>query len=81
MRRVLDINHDGQVSFEEFSSLIKRQQAPEGPREIYKAFQSFNVSKTGEISIADLHEKQYSVTEHDIKEIHGGRRAFPEKPR
>eukprot|EP01062_Namystynia_karyoxenos_P024996 TRINITY_DN19798_c0_g1_i1.p2 TRINITY_DN19798_c0_g1~~TRINITY_DN19798_c0_g1_i1.p2 ORF type:complete len:338 (+),score=177.29 TRINITY_DN19798_c0_g1_i1:109-1014(+) len=82
----MDKDKDGQVDFEEFKRVMLEQVAQaDGPKEVLKAFQAFDLRATGEITVEDLTEiakglgylqdkdtaaDSYSVTPYDIKEIH-----------
>lgn len=57
-----DKDSDGMVSFEEFKELVQRQMAQaDGPEEVLKAFQAFDTSHSGEITIEDLTEVAQSL--------------------
>jgi len=57
-----DKDSDGMVSFEEFKELVQRQMAQaDGPEEVLKAFQAFDTSHSGEITMEDLTEVARSL--------------------
>lgn len=57
-----DKDSDGMVSFEEFKELVNRQMSQaDGPEEVLRAFQAFDTTHTGDITIEDLSEVARSL--------------------